>query len=806
MLKKTWLLTLCAPAFAWAQKNSVISGTITDSNSAAVPFAAVSLQQTQRATITNSLGEFSFSGLSPGRYIILINSVGYQQKRDTLVLQENLKYYGVLTQSSNELDEVVVNALRVDDRMGMAYSNLSKEAISKQNLGQDAPYILNTLPNVVVNSDAGNGVGYTGLRVRGSDGTRVNVTINGVPINDAESQGTFWVNMPDVITSADNVQLQRGVGTSANGAGAFGASLNFQTNALKEKAYAQLISTAGSFGTFRNSILFGSGLIQKKFSLDARISAINSNGYIDRASSNLNGYYLSAGYYQKKSVLKLIAFSGFEKTYQAWNYVPEDSIKAGNRTYNSCGQYIDANGNVRYYDNETDNYQQHNFQLHFIHTFNARLNLSATAHYTKGKGYYEQYRQGESLSQYGLAPLITSANDTINASDLIRRLWLNNDFSGLIFTLNYKAAQRLNFTWGAAYNTYFGKHFGEIVRAVTASPSSDINGKYGINTGNKNDGNLYLKTNYRISSKLYAFVDLQVRYVNYSFLGFNDSLASQMQSVGYLFFNPKLGLSYDINSNLAAYASLSRANKEPNRNDFVQSSTSSRPLPEQLNDLETGLRYKRKTWMGTLNFYNMHYNNQLVLNGAINDVGAYNRVNVAASFRRGVELELEKQINKYFIVGGNISYSKNKILDFVEFIDAFDSLNNYTQIKNSYAKTDISFSPDVVAAVVLSIRPIKNLEIAFTEKYVGRQYLDNTSNIGRSIAPYHVLDARANYSIKTKFIPEINFMLSVYNVLNAQYNTNGYTFGYYNNGSLSTFNFLAPAAPINFLGGVSLRF
>ena len=279
-----------------------------------------------------------------------------------------------------------------------------------------------------------------------------------------------------------------------------------------------------------------------------------------------------------------------------------------------------------------------------------------------------------------------------------------------------------------------------------------------------------------------------------------------MQSVDYLFFNPKLGLSYDINSNLAAYASLSRANKEPNRNDFVQSSISSRPLPEQLNDVEAGLRYKRKTWMGTVNLYNMNYNNQLVLNGEINNVGAYNRVNVAASFRRGLELELEKHINKYFTLGGNVSYSKNKILDFVEYIDSYDSLNNYSQIKNKYAKTDISFSPDVVAALILSIRPIKNLEIAFTEKYVGKQYLDNTSNAGRSIAAYNVLDARANYSIKTKFIPEINFMLSVYNVLNTQYSTNGYTYGYYYNGSLSTFNFLAPAAPINFLGGVSLRF
>lgn len=806
MLNKTWLLTLCIPAIAAAQHNAQIAGTIMGSDGAAVPFAAVSLLQTQRAVSTNEQGQFKMDKLKEGLYIIKVSSVGYLTKIDTLAVDGAITYNPVLTLSSNNLDEVVVNALRVDDKNGMAYSNLDKSAIMKQNLGQDAPYLLNTLPNVVVNSDAGNAIGYTGLRVRGSDGTRVNVTINGVPVNDAESQGTFWVNMPDLISSADNVQLQRGVGTSANGSGAFGASLNFQTNAIKDKAYAQLISTTGSFGTFRNSLMFGSGLLNKKFTIDARLSAISSQGYIDRASSLLSGYYLSAGYYQKKNVLKFIAFSGFEKTYQAWNYVNEDSIKAGNRTYNSCGEYYDADGKLHYYNNETDNYQQHNFQLHFIHTFNSRLHLSATAHYTKGKGYYEQYRQGESLSQYGLQPIITSANDTINASDLIRRLWLNNDLVGGIMTLNYKANQQLNFVLGAAYSTYFGKHFGEIVRAVTLAPSKDINGIYGMNTGNKNDGNVYLKTNYAINSKLRAFIDLQTRFVSYDFLGFNDSLGAQMQNASYLFFNPKVGLNYDISANLSAYASIAQANKEPNRDDFVQSSNGSRPKPEQLNDLEAGLRFRRKTWASSLNFYNMSYKNQLVLNGEINNVGAYNRVNVAASYRRGIEFELQKQITKYLTLSGNIAISSNKILNFKEYIDSYDSLDNYTQVVNTYKKSDISFSPNTVAAVQMAVKPIKNLEITIIEKYVGRQFLDNTGNIKRSLAPYNVLDLRLNYTIKTKVVPEIGLMLSVYNLLNAQYATNGYTYSYYYNASLSTFNFLAPSAPTNFLAGVSLKF
>lgn len=804
MFKKTIILCLCAQVAMQAQ-NAEITGTLTGSDGAPVPFAVISLKKTQIYTLSSATGTYALKGIKDGTYQISVKSTGYLENSDTLAVAGSVKWSPVLTLSSKELDEIVISAGTVDSRSGMAYSNLSKKEIAKQNLGQDAPYLLNALPNVVVNSDAGNGIGYTGLRVRGSDPTRINMTINGVPVNDAESQGTFWVNFPDLISSTDNVQLQRGVGTSANGAGAFGASLNFQTNSLNDKAYGQLISTAGSYGTLRNTVMAGSGLINNKFAIDGRFSKINSDGYIDRASSDLSSVYLSAGYYAKKSVLKFIFFGGKEKTYQAWNLVPEDSVKFGNRRYNSCGEYTDADGKVRYYFNQTDNYMQNNFQLHFIHNFNSRLNLNVTGHFTKGKGYYENYQQAESLSNYGVYGIKDANGTAITQSDIINRLWLDNDFAGGIFNFFYKASSTVAFTFGGGYNTYFGRHFGELVRTAGSS-NQEVGQIYGLNTANKNDGNLYLKTTIRTGSRSSLFLDLQGRTVNYRFLGFNDSLVNQMQNVNYLFFNPKIGYSYDLNASSSLYISLSRGNKEPNRNDFVNSNPQSRPKSEQLTDLETGFRMHKKTWLINVSLYNMQYKNQLVLNGQINNVGAYNRVNVASSFRRGIELEAQKDLGRYVSVGGNLSLSQNQILNYSEYVDSTDAAGNYAQHRVDYKRTDIAFSPGSVAAVILSVRPIKNLEFTFTEKFVGRQYLDNTSNSKKTIDPYAVLDARVNYSVKTKIIPQISFMFSVYNVLSKDYVTNGYTFSQYYGSELYHYNYLASAAPINFLGGITLKF
>ncbi len=804
--KKVLALLLLSNSICIAQQTNSIKGTLINLNNEAVPFATIALRKTTKITQSNLDGKFEINNLSSGTYVVEIKCIGYKTKLDTLFLSTSTNYKAILEFSNENLDEVVVKATRVTNQNGMVFNNLSKEEISKQNLGLDAPMILNQLPNVVANSDAGNGIGYTGIRIRGTDGTRINVTINGVPVNDAESQGTFWVNMPDLLSSANNIQVQRGVGASSNGAGAFGATINFQTNQLNEKAYANVISTAGSFNTLRTTLAAGTGLLNNKFTLDARASRITSDGYVDRASSNLQSYYLSAAYYGKKSVLKFINFLGQEKTYQAWYYVPEDTLKKGNRTYNSAGAYYDTDGKLKHYSNETDNYKQNNFQLHFISTLNSRCTFNVTAHYTKGAGYYEQYKQNQLYSNYNLNDVVTAKGDTLTSTDLIRRLWLNNDFAGGLFNFNLTANNKLKFIIGGGGNTYFGKHYGKL-RWLQNASNGEIDHEYYFNTANKTDLNFFIKTNYTPTSKLAIYLDLQGRQVDYKFLGYDDLLRRAPQIASYFFFNPKLGTNYSLNKNISVYASFAVANKEPNRDDFIQSNAKSRPKYETLYDTETGIKYINNSTVFNCNLFNMNYKNQLVLNGQVNNVGAYNRVNVDKSYRRGIELEFQKQIVKWFVVNSNLSLSSNKINGFTEFIDSSDAAYTvYTQYKINYTQTDISFSPSVVAGLQLIFKPIKNLEITFSNKYVGRQYLDNTSNNKRSINPYNVVDARLNYAIKTKFIPEINFMFSLYNVLNTKYETNGYTFSYYTDAQLITQNFYAPAAPINFLGGVSLRF
>lgn len=786
------------------QAQSNLTGNVSAPDKTPVPFAVVAIKNTFLSAQANSQGTFKFGNLKPGKYVLVTKCVGYKAKTDSIEVKDSAMHVEIiLRQEDLSLDEVLVNATRVDKNSGFAYSNVSAADIKKQNFGQDLPYALNSVPSLVINSDAGNGVGYTGMRIRGTDGTRINVTVNGVPINDAESQGTFFVNMADILSSTNSIQVQRGVGTSANGAGAFGASINMQTNQLNEKPYAEINNSVGSFNTMKNTFAAGTGLINNHFTFDARASHLTSDGYIDRASSKLTSYYLSGGYYGKNTVVKAIMFSGQEKTYQAWYYVPKDSLDNGNRTFNPAGMYYDAGGNIRYYDNETDNYRQDNYQLHLIHSFNSKLSLSLTGHYTKGKGYYEQYKQGESLSDYNMPDVVIDSNTVITTTDLIRRRWLDNDFTGVIGNLNYKPNSILNFVLGGGYNAYYGKHFGEVIWAQYSNPA-DFKPVYYNNQANKSDANVYLKTTIRPTDRLTAFIDLQYRAVNYDFLGFDTSLINQTQVyTSFGFFNPKVGLNYLIGKNTTAYASFGIANKEPNRDDFVNSSRYSRPKAEQLMDIEVGATHQLKNVSFALNFYNMQYKNQLVLNGQVNDVGAYNRVNVDDSYRRGVEVELNANITKYVSFNGNITLSENKIRKYNEYVDNYDL---YGQDTVAYNNTDISFSPNVIAVANLTLKPIKNLEISFLNKYVGRQYLDNTSDKDKMIQDYFVTDFRVNYTIYTKFIKEINLMAIIYNLSNTRYETNGYSYSYVSGSQLYKQSYLAPAAPTNFMIGLNLKF
>lgn len=803
-IKKAMAFAMFTSCSYILQAQVTLSGSVTSAEKTPIPYSVIGIKNTFLSTQSNSAGQFEFKNLKPGKYILVTKCVAYKAKIDTVDLKENLTYEITLNQDDKSLDEVVVNSTRVDNTSAFAHSNLSSEDIKKQNVGQDLPYALNSMASVVVNSDAGNGVGYTGMRIRGTDGTRINVTINGVPVNDAESQGTFFVNMADILSSTNNIQVQRGVGTSANGAGAFGASVNMQTNELNDKPYAQINNSIGSFNTMKNTIAAGTGLINNHFTFDARASQINSDGYIDRAKSKLNSFYVSGAYYGKKTVVRAIMFSGWEKTYQAWYYVPTDSLKNGNRTFNPSGMYTDSNGNIKYYDNETDNYRQDNYQLHFIHSFNNKLNVNVTGHYTKGKGYYEQYKQGEALSDYSMPDVVVDSNTTITSTDLIRRRWLDNDFTGIIGNINYKPNTLLNFVLGGGYNSYYGKHFGEVIWAQYSNPN-DFKPVYYSNQANKSDANVYLKTTIKPSEKLTAFVDLQYRVVNYDFLGFDTSLLEKKQVYSsFAFFNPKVGLNYLITKHTNIYMSYGIANKEPNRDDFINSSKNSRPKSEQLNDLEIGLTHRFKNVSIGLNFYDMQYKNQLVLNGQINDVGAYNRVNVESSYRRGIEVELNANITKYFTFNGNVTLSQNKVKNYSEFIDNYDIYPGQDTVQHS--NTDISFSPNVIAAANFIFKPIKNLEIGFLNKYVGKQYLDNTSDNERAIKEYFVTDLRVNYTIYTKLIKEINLIAVVYNISNTKYETNGYNYTYSSGNVLYKGNYLAPAAPTHFMLGLNLKF
>jgi iron complex outermembrane receptor protein len=618
--------------------------------------------------------------------------------------------------------------------------------------------------------------------------------------------------MPDFASSINSIQLQRGVGTSTNGAGAFGATLNMQTNDFNGKAYGRYTGSAGSFGTLRNTFEAGTGLING-FTFDARLSKIQSEGYIDRASSDLESFYLSGGWYKGKTSIRANVFSGREKTYQAWYGVPQDSLES-NRTYNPAGIYFDSNGNEQFYENETDNYQQDHYQLFFNHEHKDWL-FNLAFHYTRGRGYFEQYRQQDALADYGVLPVIIGGQtiisgsdtlqlgaDTIETADLIRQRWLDNHFYGSVFSATWNPNNRFRLVLGGGANRYDGAHFGDVVRANIGFPAETAF-RYYENDAVKTDLNFYAKANYLVGKKLDLFADLQMRNVDYSFLGFNNLLESVQQDVNLTFFNPKAGLTYHISERHRAFASYSIGNREPVRDDFTNSTPNNRPRHEQMQDLELGYRYAGKKFRAGITLYNMQYKDQLVLTGEINDVGAYNRVNIASSYRRGAEIEAEWTINDYLSLTGNIALSENKIEAFTEFLDDYD---NGGQIAIEHRNTDISFSPPVVGNGILAFRPMKGLSLQWIARYVGRQYLDNTSSEDRSLDAFFVNDFRLNWELMYPKVPKIDVGIQVNNVFSTLYTPNGYTFSGLSGGERLDFNYYFPMATANFMAMIRLSF
>ncbi|MGB5227970.1 MAG: TonB-dependent receptor, partial [Eudoraea sp.] len=547
--------------------------------------------------------------------MICIGAKSYtqQQESDTTALKKIV------------LDEVFVSAIRVTKETPVTFSNLTKEEIMPRNLGQDIPVLMNFLPAVVTTSDAGAGVGYTGIRVRGSDATRVNVTINGIPYNDSESHGTFWVNMPDFASSTESLQLQRGVGTSTNGAGAFGASLNILTDATSMEAYGHISSSYGSFNTLRNNIKFSTGLLNEHIEISGRLSRITSDGYIDRASSELDSYFLQGSYVDDNTLIKALLFGGHEVTYQSWFGIDAETL-ATDRTFNPAGIYTDDNGNTQFYDREEDNYKQDHFQLLWNETISPLWSTNIAFHYTKGRGYFEQFREDDDFETYGFSPIVVDG-ELVNTTDLIRRRWLDNDFYGTVFSAKYEK-DKINLIIGGGWNSYNGDHFGEVIWARFAG-NSMIRDRYYDDDSKKTDFNVFGKINYKISQNWKLFGDLQFRTVRYNANGDETGLVDDR----FNFFNPKLGVTYDLNNANNLYFSFAVANREPNRNDYENGN----PKPEKLNDFELGWRYVSPSVQLSTNIYYMRYKDQLVLTGELNDVGAPLRANVGDSYRLGLE-------------------------------------------------------------------------------------------------------------------------------------------------------------------------
>lgn len=674
----------------------------------------------------------------------------------------------------NQLDEVLVSAIRVTSKTPVSFSNLSKREIQNRNLGQDIPILMNYMPSVVTTSDAGNGVGYTGIRVRGSDATRVNVTINGIPYNDSESHGTFWVNMPDFASSLQSVQLQRGVGTSTNGSGAFGASLNMLTDSYSEKASGEISNSFGSFNTRKHTVKFSTGLLNDHFEIAGRVSTLNSDGYIDRASSDLKSYFLQGTYVGTTTLIKALAFGGNEKTYQSWNGIDGETLLT-DRTFNSAGIFTDESGLIRFYDNETDNYRQDHYQLHWNEKLAANWNTNLAFHYTKGKGYYENYKEDADFSSYGLTPITTNGT-IINTSDLIRQKWLDNDFYGTTFSANYKS-NKLDFIFGGSYNKYEGNHFGKVIWARYAG-SSERGDRYYDDMATKTDGTAFAKANYQVNNKWSLFGDLQIRNVNYKANSFETGIVNDTFS----FFNPKAGLNYTVNSKNNVYFSYAKANREPNRTDYESGNVK----PEKLNDFELGWRYLSDKVQLNTNFYYMAYQDQLILTGTLDDVGNPIRSNSEKSYRLGLEIDANIEISKEISLRPNVTLSSNKNVDL-----AVSGQN--------YGTKDISYSPSVIAGNSLIYKPTESLQIIWLQKYVGQQYMNNIELPEAKLADYFINDLNVSYEIKPKSIfKSIVFKGLVNNIFDKKYISNGYMW--------DTYPYYYPQAGINFLAGITMNF
>ncbi len=783
-------LTTCSVLTDGQNFISTISGHVTEFGSD-LPLAGANvwIDGTFLATTTNAEGYFELKNVQMQSVTLVVSFVGYSRFSTSVTADNNDLLEVKLKPSVYTTEEIVITASRADEMTPSTQHTVRGTELMELGSGQDLPILLELTPSVVSTSDAGAGIGYTGLRIRGTDISRINVTINGVPLNDPESNGVFWVNMPDLVSSVDNIQIQRGVGTSSNGAAAFGASVNIQTIRFSEKPYAETNSFAGSFNSFSNNVKFGTGILQGMWAFDGRLSRITSDGYIDRAFSDLKSYFFNAGCYREKTIFRFTMLGGYEKTYQAWGGVPKDSLET-NRTYNPYT-----------YENETDNYGQYHFHFNLMHQFSKNVTVNSTAFLIKGAGYYEQYKDDRDLSDYGLEPF-TIGTDTLTESDLIQQKHLDNIFYGLNTSVHYNSLKKTKLSAGFAVNSYTNDHFGKIIWMQYAG-KVPINYQWYLNTGNKRDYSAFLKGTYLISDRLSLYGDLLFRHIDYEMKGLHDDLRDLTQTHNFDFFNPKAGIFYRINSNNECYASFATAGREPSRNDFRDADPGVEIREERLCDYEAGYRFKRKNILLNFNLFYMDYKDQLILTGKINNVGAPVMTNVPRSYRAGIESAALLKVGKNIEFEGNIALSRNKIIDFTEYIDDWDT---WSQVSRYLGETDISFSPSVVSGAVISYLAPKNLKVSLTSKYVGRQYIDNTSSAERSLNPWHFNNLNICYIINEFPFNEIEFKLSVINLFNVQYESNAWVYRYIYGGEEYAMEGYFPQAGRHFMAGVRIAF
>lgn len=694
------------------------------------------------------------------------------------------------------LDEVVIRSVHATKNTPMSISTVSKETLKHNDFGQDIPYLMQSTPSLIVSSDAGTGIGYTTFRVRGTDDNRINITVNGVPLNDSESQSVFWVNMPDFSSSVGSVQIQRGVGTSTNGAAAFGASIAMTTDRPSTSQSVEINGATGSFNTRKLTLKGATGLLHNKFAFDARYSLIRSDGYIDRAKADVSSYYASSTFYHDATMIKLITFGSNEKTNQAWNYVPSYMIAEGNRTYNSCGEYTE-NGITKYYD-QTDNYQQQHYHLNFVHQFSGLFDLNTTLHYTHGKGYYEDYKTDADLMSYLI--------DSNESSDLIRRKWMDNDFYGIVANLTHKG-EHLVTNIGLAANRYNGNHYGRVIWARSID-NLNPDHEYYHNEGIKTDFNAFIKAQYSFPIGLTTYADVQFRHIDYTINGLVDKIGQMDLAKKFDFLNPKAGIVYSNNGHYA-YASYSVGHREPNRNNYTESPTE-QPSSETLYDIEAGYSFSSRILSVGANFYRMDYDDQLIRTGRISEIGEALTSNIDDSYRMGIEFTLDIQPLSWLKWSGNTTFSTNKIKNFKEHVSCYDSnWNELSPIVIDYPETDIAFSPSVVGNSTFDIS-FCNIYSQIHTQWVGSQYLDNTTCKERSLDGYCISNINIGYTLKPTWLNEIDIMVRINNIFGEEYETSGWVASYVVEGvstidNRTTEDGLAVQAKTNIMVGLKIK-